>query len=297
MPMPSIGTSESPATSEPWLPPPAWCDPARSVNSQPSAAETSTSPAFRIAERRLHPLAAARVLVEQRRVLVAVAARDDRAVLDEERRVHRVDCVEARGCDARLVRVDHRRAIRRGDERGRVDVILEPRRLVDVRLPVIGAEDDGVALEELVEPAGRLDERPHREVDTRERLVRSVGPVHVRREIEVREVVHELVEAVAGHEPPADRRRVLVGRAGRAVAHRERRADGIRLVEVVEEEAPRPEGGRREPGHRRQVAVPPAVAGDVHCGRDEARVLDRFVDRLGVLRQMLLVEADDRVAQ
>src|SRR3954467_13278045 len=46
MPIPSIGPSESPATSDPWLPPPEWCIPARSASSQPGAAETSTSPAF-----------------------------------------------------------------------------------------------------------------------------------------------------------------------------------------------------------------------------------------------------------
>src|SRR5215471_6260404 len=46
MPIPSMGTSESPAVSEPWLPPPAWCMPARSASSQPGAAVTRTSPAF-----------------------------------------------------------------------------------------------------------------------------------------------------------------------------------------------------------------------------------------------------------
>src|SRR4029450_2810742 len=40
------GTRESPATSEPCEPPPWWCPPPRSANSQPGAAETTTSPAF-----------------------------------------------------------------------------------------------------------------------------------------------------------------------------------------------------------------------------------------------------------
>ena len=47
----SIGTSESARSSEPWLPPPRWWRPARSSNSQPGAAETSTSPAFGLRER------------------------------------------------------------------------------------------------------------------------------------------------------------------------------------------------------------------------------------------------------
>src|SRR5206468_7317082 len=45
-PIVSIGTSESSAASEPWLPPPTWLRPARSANSQPGAAATITSPAF-----------------------------------------------------------------------------------------------------------------------------------------------------------------------------------------------------------------------------------------------------------
>ena len=42
----TTGTTESPATREPWLPPPRWWRPPRSANSHPSAAETRTSPAF-----------------------------------------------------------------------------------------------------------------------------------------------------------------------------------------------------------------------------------------------------------
>src|SRR6266542_248555 len=45
-PIVSIGTSESAGASDPWLPPPRWLPPARSANSQPGAADTSTSPAF-----------------------------------------------------------------------------------------------------------------------------------------------------------------------------------------------------------------------------------------------------------
>ena len=59
--------------------------------------------------------------------------------------------------------------------------------------------------------------------------------------------------------------------AAGAVADGERRADRIGLVEVVEEEAPRPERRRREARNRRHVAVRPAVAGDVHGGDGEAR--------------------------
>ena len=84
----SIGTSESAASSEPWLPPPRWwlC-PARSTNSQPGAAETSTSPAFGLAsapDGTRGSCPAVGHLVEQRHVLVAVAAHDDAAVLLEQ---------------------------------------------------------------------------------------------------------------------------------------------------------------------------------------------------------------------
>ncbi len=37
-PIVSIGTSASPSTSDPWLPPPAWWRPPMSASSQPSVA-------------------------------------------------------------------------------------------------------------------------------------------------------------------------------------------------------------------------------------------------------------------
>src|SRR5207244_12537844 len=94
----------------------------------------------------------------------------------------------------------------------------------------------------------------------------AVGPEGVGSEVEVGEVVDEKIEAVAGHEPTSRGGCVLVDGAGGAVAHREGCADGIRLVEVVVEEALRPEGRRRDPRNVRQVACAAAITGDVHGG-------------------------------
>ena len=93
------------------------------------------------------------------------------------------------------------------------------------RLPVVGAEHDRVALEELVRAARRLDAaRRSRRRSARARVLGAGRAERVRRVVEVREVVDEEVEAVARDEPASDRRRVRVDRAGRAVAHGERRA-------------------------------------------------------------------------
>ena len=62
---------------------------------------------------------------------------------------------------------------------------------VDVRLPVIGAKHHRVALEELVGPTGRVEERADRRVTPRQGLERLVGTVCVGREVVVREVVDE----------------------------------------------------------------------------------------------------------
>ena len=159
-------------------------------------------------------------------------------------------------------------------------------------------EHDGVALEERVRPARRVEQRRDRRVGALERDVVGAGrTVRVRREVEVGEVEREEVEAVARDEPAPDRRGVRVERAGRAVAHGERRPGQIRLEQAVEEEPLRPERGLRHPRQRRRVTRAPAVAGDVHRGRDEPRVLERLEHRHGVLAEMLLVHVVDRVRE
>ena len=51
--------------------------------------------------------------------------------------------------------------------------------MLHVRLPVIGAEQNRVAVEELVQPSGCFDERPHRRVGALERGARAVRAEHV----------------------------------------------------------------------------------------------------------------------
>ena len=108
--------------------------------------------------------------VEDRVVLVAVASHDDAAVLLESDDPGGRLVVETLGDRARIVRVDHRRAVRRGHE---VVAGVEARDLVDVRLAVVGADDHGVALEERVRPAGGVEQRADRRVAALERLVRA----------------------------------------------------------------------------------------------------------------------------
>ena len=69
---------------------------------------------------------------------------------------------------------------------------------------MIRADEDGVALEELVGPAGGLEERADRAVGVRERVLAPPRPVGVRREVVVGQVEDEEVEAVPRDEPAAD---------------------------------------------------------------------------------------------
>ena len=118
----------------------------------------------------------------------------------------------------------------------------------------------------------------------------------VRGVVVVGEVVDEQVEAVPRHEPAPDRGGVVVDRAGGTVAPRRRGSGLVGLEQAVEEEAARPEhrpGNRR---HARQVLRAAAVAGDVHRGRDEARVLGGLEDGDGVAAEMRRVHVHDRVA-
>src|SRR4029077_5166531 len=98
-------------------------------------------------------------------------------------------------------------------------------------------------------------------------------------EVVTGEVEGEEVEAVARDEPAADRGGIRVYRAGAAAANRGRRSRPVRLEEAVEEEAPGTERGAVEAREGREVAVPAAVARDVHGGRDQGPVLQCLVDR------------------
>ena len=117
----------------------------------------------------------------------------------------------------------------------------------------------------------------------------------MRGEVVVGQVVEEEVEAVAGHEPAPDRGGIGVDRAGRAAEDRDRGAGHVRLEKVVEEEALRPEGRAGETREQRAMAGAPAVAGDVHGGRRQARVLERLVDRHRLRPEVLLVHVEDGV--
>src|SRR4029453_9253688 len=139
-------------------------------------------------------------------------------------------------------------------------------------LPVIGAEHYVVALQEGVQAAGRLDEGRNRGVAPRERLVRSGGPERVGREVVVREVVEEEVEAVARDEPAAAGGCVRIDRAQRAAADREGRAGDVRLEEAEVEEPPRPFDGAHDARDGGGMSRPASVTGDIDGGRDKAGV-------------------------
>ena len=125
---------------------------------------------------------------------------------------------------------------------------LERSSAVHLCLTVVGAEDHVVALEELVRPAGRVEERADRAIGVAELRGRAVRPERVRGVVVVGEVEDEEVEAVAGDEPAADGGRVGVDRPRCALADGERRAGLVRLEQVVEEEALRAERGARHTG-------------------------------------------------
>ena len=160
---------------------------------------------------------------------------------------------------------------------------------------MVGADDDRIAIQELVGPAGRLHEGTDRRVAARERLLRLLRPERVGGEVVVGQVVDEEVEAVARDEPPTDESRVRVERAGRAAEDGDRRARHVGLEEVVEEEPLRPVGRPHEPGDQRQMARPAPVAGDVDRGGREPCVLEPFVHSHGLLAEVLLVHVEDRV--
>ena len=115
----------------------------------------------RVRERRRSTQTAVGNRVENRVVLVAVAPRDDTVTVAEDDDPRGRLGVEALGDPARLVGVDHRGAVRR---RENVVADVEARDAIDLRLAVVGAHDHGVALEERLRPAGRVEQRTDRGV-------------------------------------------------------------------------------------------------------------------------------------
>ena len=195
--------------------------------------------------------------------------------------------------------IQHSGPVRRGDEH----VVEIPERrlqanvLGDMCLPVVGAENNRVTLEELLRPAGRVEERADRGIASRQGFESPVGAMSVRGEVVVRQVVDEEVEAVARDEPATDRGRVAVDGAVRPPEDRKRCAGRIRLEQVVEEEALGPVGRERQSRQRGQVRGAAAVAGDVdRCGRQPG-VLERFVDGDRLRAEVKPVHVDGRVEE
>ena len=214
--------------------------------------------------------------------LLALAPGDGIAPLAEQRDLGGRHSVEARSDSARVepaagLQVHVAGAVRRQRQHA-VDTGIdlgERHGLVHTRLAVIGHHDDGVPLEESVDPASCLGQRADRGVAPLQRRERRVGAVLVGGVVVVGEVEDEEVERVAGHEPAADRRRVRVDRARRAVAPRERCAGAVGAEEVVEEEPLRPADVAEE-RQRGAVARAPTVGGEVdRCGA-EAGVGERL---------------------
>ena len=162
---------------------------------------------------------------------------------------------------------------------------------------MVGEEHDGVALEERVRTARRIEQRANGRVGLLEGVVGCLAfrTTRVRGEVEAGEVEGEEVEAVARDEPAPDRGGVGVDRTRAAAAHRERRSRPVRLEQAVKKEPMRPVRRAADTRERRQVSMATAVAGDVHGSRDETGVLERLVDRHGVPGEVALVHVEDRV--
>ena len=179
---------------------------AREVDELPAgAADTSTSPAFG-----LRSAASARARPSGTSSSSATSSSPSRRTTTRPSSVKRTmpadgSRVETLRNPARIVRVDHGGAVRRGDE---VVARVEARRLLDVRLPVVGADDHCVALEELVAARRPRPSAPATAASLRASAsCADVGPGGVRGEVVVRQVVDEEVEAVARHQPASDRTR------------------------------------------------------------------------------------------
>ena len=162
--------------------------------------------------------------------LLAAAPGHGPAVLEEDRDVDLGPAVEplgerAHGLGAERQPVDLAGAVGGADrdvgtleaappEQAEIGVgVLEPGRLLDPGLAVVGAEHHRVPLEERVGPAGDVHQRGDRLVGVGELAGGAFRAERVRRVVVVREVEDEEVEAVARDEPAADRGRVLVDRS------------------------------------------------------------------------------------
>jgi hypothetical protein len=173
---------------------------------------------------------------------------------------------------------------------------------LDRGLPVVGADDDRVALQEPVRSARRLEQARDGPVGALERRERAVRSRDVRGVVVVREVEDEEVEAVAGDEPAADGGRVVVDRALEPRADGEARPGPLRLEHVEEEEVARsvyrlvPPVPAREGRQTDRVARPAAVAGEVDRRRLESAVLQRLEDGRRALRDVLAAHREYRVA-
>ena len=203
--------------------------------------------------------------------------------------------------------VHHRGAVRSGhgqlgrasagaEEREAVERGLESHTAVDVRLTVVGADEDRVALEELVGAAGGIEQGGDGAIGARERRLRAFGPLGVRGIVVVGQVVDEEVEAVPGHEPAADARRVVVHGAARAGANRERRAGHVRREHVEVVEAARAVHRAPHAGKRGRVLRPSPVTDHVHGRRHLPGVVERLEHGERVGGEVLGVQVEDCVA-
>src|SRR5579884_1049498 len=184
----------------------------------------------RVLKRRARPPRCVRVVERVHGCVRSFAPDDHLLALAAERDVDRREPVEParelRDVEARVRKqVDLPRAVRARHDDLAAEVrepLLQPGRLADARLAVVGKQHDRVALEELVRVAGRVEERTDRRVLLLERMLRggSVRPGGVRGEVVAGEVEGEEVEAVARDEPAPHRRGVRVDRAGAAAARR-----------------------------------------------------------------------------
>ena len=165
-----------------------------------------------------------------------------------------------------------------------------------MRLPVVGHDDDRIPLQQGVHTPCHLGEGADGVVAAAQHLQRRVRAVGVRGVVVVGEIEKEEVERIARDEPAADGGRVGVDRAGGAVPPGERRARPVGAEEVVEEEPLRRRDGA-EKRHRRAVARPSPVGGEVDGRGPEPGVGERLEDRHGPLAEMLAVHVDERVAQ
>src|SRR5438105_3289170 len=133
--------------------------------------------------------------------LLAFTARDGLAAFAVEDELRARDAVQPLRESRRILTavrqsIHHAGPIRGGDDQAfdAGEAGLERGRPVDLRLPVVGADDDRIALEELVRAAGGLDQRADRSVAAGERLLRTFRTERVGGEVVVRQVVEEEVE-------------------------------------------------------------------------------------------------------